>query len=242
MDQKELRTITQMVGANMRRTREERAKVLHDVASAAREMGLTWDASAVSRIETGKRDLSLEEFLALPLIMTLALNETVTMVDLMMSGEADELLYLKNFNREIGIIDVLPMLAEPFVVMGEHDMQLEGGTLSEVVRHFLDRDKRKIQKQRQPAEDPDSLRELRDLADELGARPGEVMDAIKTLWGEYSITLSSVRERKLLESGEDLSNPNRVRTLRGHLTRQLTAELRGYFATRKHSDRPTGGD
>src|SRR5215217_2388487 len=105
MEQEETRTVTQIVGANMRRIREERSKVLHDVASAARELGLTWDASAVSRIETGKRDLTLEEFLAVPLIMTVALNDTVTMADLLKTDE----IFLKNLNRSIGIIEVVLM-------------------------------------------------------------------------------------------------------------------------------------
>jgi hypothetical protein len=68
------------------------------------------------------------------------------------------------------------------------------------------------------------------------------MQAIRTLWGESHLTISDVRERKLLESDEDLSNPYRIRTLHGHLTRQLMAELRDYFETKKHTDRSTGDE
>ena len=34
-----------------------------------------------------------------------------------------------------------------------------------------------------------------------------------------------------MKSGADLSSPTSVRTMRGHLTRQLMAELRDYFAS-----------
>ena len=110
MEREETRTITQIVGANMRRIRESRAKVLHDVATAARDLGLTWDPSAVSSIETGKRDLTLEEFLALPLVMTLALNEIVTLADLLEADVEDELL-LSSFGRFTSLYYVRPMLA-----------------------------------------------------------------------------------------------------------------------------------
>jgi hypothetical protein len=235
------RTITQVIGANMRRIRESRAKVLHDVSTAARDLGLTWDASAVSRIETGKRGLDLEEFVALPIVMTLALNEPVTMADLL-DLDADEATNLKNFDRRIGVVHVFPLLAEPwFIVFGGHDMELEGEALSQVVRKSLDAEKVRAQVAREPDEERGIYRELQAVADELGVKVGELIKACKVLWGEYTISPTDEREKRLLNSGADLSNPTSVRTLRGHITRQLMTELRDYFGGRQRDEEPSNG-
>lgn len=232
MERETTRTVAQVVGQNMRRLRESQAKVLHDVASAARDLGLTWDASAVSRIETARRDLTLEEFLALPMVMTLALNDPVTLGDLL-EVDAEQAIWLKNFGREITIVELLLSLAEPFILFGDHKIRLEGGTPSEVVRDGLDREKRAVQVAREPAEERGNYREMQALAESLGVRVTELMDACSALWGENAMRPSDERERRLLESGADLSNPATVRTLRGHLTRQLMTELRDYFANKE---------
>jgi hypothetical protein len=44
------------------------------------------------------------------------------------------------------------------------------------------------------------------------------------------------RERRLLESAEDLTNPNHVKTVRGNITRQLMRELRDEIAAMKEND------
>jgi hypothetical protein len=144
----------------------DRPALFGELPEGGRRVLPGWDASAVSRIETGRRGLDLEEFLALPIVLTLALNEPVTLTDLL-DVDVDEALNLKNLNRKIMIHDVTLPLAEPFIVRGEHDVRLEGGTPTEVLRRFLDREKRRIQKEREPAEERSGLRELHDLADEL---------------------------------------------------------------------------
>jgi hypothetical protein len=223
------RTVAQVVGQNMRRLRESRAKVLHDVASAARDLGLTWDASAVSRIETGRRDLTLDEFLALPLVMTLALNDTVTMVDLL-QVDIDRDVFVKSFERTPSILNVLAMLAEPYVAFVKPQYADKPG---ESARPYLEAAKVSAQVAREPAEERSSYREMQALADEFDVRVKEVMAACSALWGEHTLSPSGERERRLRNSGADLSNPASVRTLRGHITRQLTAELRDHFATKE---------
>ena len=226
MGREETRTITQVIGANMRRLREDRAVVLRDVANAARDLGLSWDASAVSRIETGRRELSLEEFLALPLVMTLALDETVTMVDLLqVDAEEDHL--LRSFGRNASTVYVTPMLAEPFLAF--RGKSKVGEIASGIVREWLDEEKRKAQIAREPDEERSAARDMQSVADEFGVSLSSVFEAYNELWDAAS--LGSERERRLLESGANLSNPTSVRTLRGHLTRQLMAELRDYFAS-----------
>jgi hypothetical protein len=234
-----MRTTTQVIGANMRRIRESHAKVLHDFATAARDLGLTWDASAVSRIETGRRGLDLEEFLALPYVMTLALNKTVSLVDLLHMDWEEEGAHLTNYGMTTHLLPVLAMLAEPWIDFVKPEYLRTAG---ETIRKHLEEEKRRAQAAREPDEERHGLRELEAVADELGVKRQELWKAYQELWGEFSTSLAREREKRLLESGADLSKPTSVRTLRGHYTRQLMTELRDYFATRKHSDRPTGGD
>ncbi len=221
-------TVAELVGRNMRRVREAHAKVLLDVANAARDRGLTWDASAVSRIETGRRALTLDEFVALPLVMTLAVNEVITMVDLLAGPAYDA---MDNFGRPLFLLDVHMLLAEPH--MSRH--RWSGWTkLSGWVAEKLEKDKREVQAQREPDEDdPHSYDWYRETSVELGAEGVSLLTAMRELWDR---TFKGERERRLVESGEDLSNPTRVRTLRGHLTRQMKAELREYFAAKKETN------
>ncbi len=59
----------------MRALRAEHHCTADDVAEAARRFGLRWQRSTVASIETGKRGLSAEELLMLPIVMTQALSE-----------------------------------------------------------------------------------------------------------------------------------------------------------------------
>ncbi len=233
-EREETRTVAQVVGRSMRRVRESRGKVLHDVASAARDLGLSWDASAVSRIETGRRDLTLEEFLALPDVLTLTLNEEVNFTDLLVLDREDEPL-LSSFGRTTSMVWVMPMLAQPYVAIWEARSKVTA-RINAAVHDRLEEEKRRAQLSREPAEP--SYEEFRAAAKELEVRPKDLMDAVQDLaaqgrWHERALVIHDERERRLLESGEDLSNPTRVRTLRGHITRQLMAELRDYFASRE---------
>ena len=187
--------------------------MLRDVADAGLDLGLGWDPSAVSRIETGRRDLTLEEFVALPLVLTLALDEVVTLGDLLEDDEATT-------------AELLPLLGEPYMTL----YKVPGWTLArDYVRDELDRWKRHLQAKREPDE-VESLEELKRVAAELDVTVGAVFDAMRELW-DYQ-TLRSERERRLVEAGEDLSNPAHIRTIRGHITRQMMQELRDYFAAK----------
>lgn len=236
MSQEELRNVAQVIGQNMRRIRDGRAVVLADVASAARDLGMTWDSSMVSRIETGRRELTLEEFLALPLVMTLALNEPVTLWDLL-GAEDFGGIELRSFNRKVSPSVVLPVLAQPFLklIEAEEHLQLGGGTISDVVAKSLDDAKRRAQARREPAEEREAHREIQELADELEVKVNDILAAMNELWGRGSVSLSHERERRLVKSGADLSRPASVRTMRGHITRQLMTELREWIELGEHN-------
>ncbi|MEV0616219.1 hypothetical protein AB0I81_23090 [Nonomuraea sp. NPDC050404] len=186
----------------MRSLREARAVVLADVARAARAVGLSWDASAVSRIETGARQLTLDEFLTLPRIMTAALCEPTTLVTLLADGTGS-------------LSETWALLAEP-------------GVAHLAVEAIPDLARKAVECSKRAAETQGGDTDLYDRAAELGVTPEALSDAMTELWDVRS--LRAERERRLRESDTDLSQPTRARTARGHLTRQLMAELRHHLA------------
>lgn len=142
---------------------------------------------------------------------------------------------LKSFDRRTWILPILEMLAEPFMVFAQLETRFgdDGKTITDLVKAGLNQEKREIYVARAPEEDRRSFENLRQLAKDLGVRPGDVMDAASALWGKYVLFPEAEAERRLLNSDIDLSNPNSVRTMRGHITRQVMRELADYFAAKR---------
>lgn len=220
-----------LLGRGMRRVRIREGKVLADVAAAAQELGIPWDAAAVSRIETGKRSLSLDEYLMLPRVLSLTLGRPVVLGELLVPvAEADEeadLLVSTTDHRERLFVNLIAPTAHAWMVAAGRS-RVTAAALSEEVSADLDDDTRRTLLARSPVDGGTTLEGLRELAGNLGVTPYDVLGAAGELWG--AVTLEQERERRLLASGEDLSNPTRLRTVRGHLTRTLTQELREHFA------------
>lgn len=68
----ELPSLSQAIGRRMRELRDEHGRTAGEVAEAAQEWGLRWQRSTVASIETGKRGLSAEELVVLPVILSTA--------------------------------------------------------------------------------------------------------------------------------------------------------------------------
>lgn len=66
---------------NMRRIRRERGVLQEDVAMAARWVGVMWSSTTVAQIESGTRQLSLDEFLLLPLILRCKVSDLLAVED-----------------------------------------------------------------------------------------------------------------------------------------------------------------
>lgn len=66
---------------NMRRIRRERGVLQEDVAMAARWVGVMWSSTTVAQIESGTRQLSLDEFLLLPLILRCKISDLIAVAD-----------------------------------------------------------------------------------------------------------------------------------------------------------------
>jgi len=68
---KQAKSISASVGENLREWREEAGLTQNEVAKTAGELGFEWRQSTVAAIESGRRELSLGEFIALPFIVNL---------------------------------------------------------------------------------------------------------------------------------------------------------------------------
>src|SRR5207249_4883529 len=76
------KTLTQAIGEGIRELREPTGLRQEDVASRARgRFGLQWTQATVASIETGKRQLTVEELILLPLLMTCELGDLLPKVD-----------------------------------------------------------------------------------------------------------------------------------------------------------------
>jgi transcriptional regulator with XRE-family HTH domain len=216
----EMPTVAQIIARNMRRIRETRGKTQLDVADAARAIGPAWTTTVVSRIEGGRRDLTLEEFLALPLVLTLALNQSVTLVDLL--STVDEHPYVSSYGRRGHITDVQALLAEPGV------LALRISMIPDHVRDTLDRGRRQAQiAQALNGDGPPAGTEA--IAAKLGITLPELAKACEALWDQP--TIEAECEHRLLTSGVDLSNAPKTRLLAEHITRQLMTELNEHLHT-----------
>ena len=74
------------LGERLRELREKLGLPQDDVASWARRTGLRWTRTTVTAIETGRRDVALEEFLLLPYVLSHGeanSSGTLTLADLL---------------------------------------------------------------------------------------------------------------------------------------------------------------
>jgi transcriptional regulator with XRE-family HTH domain len=225
-----------LIRARMRQIREEHGKTGDDVAQVGRALGAPWDFTTISGIETGKRRLTIDELLFLPTVLSIACDDTILLSDLLPYEPGPE-------TRELA--DALITLAEPWFKAGDpaHWPGVRDG-----VRELIDIEKEVVAERRAASLPIEEYRQLADkygvpsgelmttplaeyqvLADEYGVSSDEVWDAVHGLvesgtWVHHS--LRAERERRLDESGEDLTDARRVRALRAWATKRMKQELR----------------
>jgi hypothetical protein len=201
-----------VIRVRMREIREGHARTLEDVALAARELGIPWDISFVSRTEHGHRQLTLTEFLNLDTIMSVACDDVVLFSDLL-PCEADDPETLSLLE------DIVAKLATPWAAVADpHDETLVRAAATKLLTIRMG----VLDEQRETPRD-----EIRRLAGEFGVSMRRVNDAIvalneRGLWEHQN--LRSERERRLTH--EDLSDPTRTKGLRVRATVQLKREIR----------------
>jgi len=79
--------VRDLLAANLKRLRLEGSATPDDVARAARSHGLEWTASWVGSVERGQKQLTAEQLVALPFVLTDVLGHRVSLADLLHTDE-----------------------------------------------------------------------------------------------------------------------------------------------------------
>lgn len=222
MTQAKATPISALVGGSLRSWRKEEGLTQDEVARAARQIGVDWTRATVAAIETGRRDVSLGEFLALPFIVNRLTDggsttsrrrlvgfvarqkgtRDVALTDDCWLFDASNLTQLVNGGR-VGTQDVAAGAVKP-----------RPGVRREIasrVESALDAEQK--------------------AARSLGVTAMEVRLASYTLWGR---SLTDEREERVGRKHLEDSSPPSLQAHRGHLTRELLKELERVIGKPRH--------
>jgi transcriptional regulator with XRE-family HTH domain len=192
-------SLSETLGAALRRCREERDLTQDEVSRRVRERfpGLRWGRPTVSLIESGDRELTLTEVVALLDVLGTDLTELL--------GDAEE-------------VELAHDVSGGMAVRGRDLVSgLVKGPMPKIVQvHFSSRI-------------PEELEVARDLgemdykaATRLGVEPPEVAAAARRLYGR---SLTEEREARLERRGPATMTPAQRRAILGHVSRELYVEL-----------------
>lgn len=219
------------LGSRVRALRDEHGVTADTLAAHARRLGLNWQRSTVGTIETGRRRLSGDELLLLPLLLSMALPVTVSLRDLL--------------DIDIALTPDLVMTPTGFQQLLDEKTSLYGGyrlTTGSAGRNASDlttsgaEDWRLIEQlwpdvNRGARLDLARMRAVQRAAGgeaeqkaarALARRPLEVSAVAHRLWGHG---LTEERDRRIRLAGHEDDRPAAVRVRRGHVTRLLVEEL-----------------
>jgi hypothetical protein len=214
------RPLREVLAAGMKEARQRQGLRQEDAAARARAYGLaTWIRGTVAQAEVGARRLGLEEVLVLALAYETSLAELI-------AGDDDQLVELTPEAR-LSAGSLRAMLSGDRAVprdlstkavdisarRGAHgrfpDVLAEAGRFG-IGEHIL--------LEHSLAEVSDTERYA---ARKLGTTSERISEAALRRWGR---TLAQERDRRLGERADDAS-PRSRQALRGHITRELMAEL-----------------
>jgi hypothetical protein len=223
-------TLAVAVGRRMRSLRDEHDVTADTLAMHARSIGLGWQRSTVATIETGKRRLTGEELLLLPLLLSMALPVVIGLRDLL--------------DTEMALTEELSMTPTGFQQLLDADTQVWGGYK---LRSAGPADRKPSTEVWARIEElwPDvhgasrlNLERLRAVelaaggeteqkaARTLGCTALEVSALSHRLWGHG---LAAERERRLALVDEPTASVAVMRVRRGHITRMLVDELAAHL-------------
>lgn len=226
----------EVVGEGVRRAREAAGARQDDVARAARRYGLTWSRSKVAALERGAKPVSIEELALLTLVLSDVCSRPVTVPELIDPGALVHLAGTLHIGGE-GLARVLagrPLDTGP---MTTSQIQAVASEVLRGIRHGQERARELLLDE--PTLDPGGEAEEK-AARRLGETPGIVTELSIARWGR---TLTEERDRIVAER-DDAPSPDRLRALRGQVTRRLVADLaeeiahREAVASRLRSDAP----
>lgn len=202
-------TVGQVIGENLRRLRTERGLTQDELG---RLLGPypEWGRSHVAAIEAGNR-----ESIELDTVVALAAALDVSVLDLLAGDGPVRLTSRATFTRA-GFREVLSKPRRRWTESVALDGKAAGA--------FLDL----LPGERTPADLGAPFQADAEVAQRLGIDPGAVMSAAFVLWGS---TLHQERDRRISVMGDMPAGERRVR--RGHITRQLTVEIRSQLGIAK---------
>lgn len=193
-----------MVGARLRYHREGHTgpRLTQDeVAAAAQRLGFPWGRSTVAAIEAGDREISAEELLALPFILSEAVAQFPGFTA---AGMPLSALALPGKTARLALSEHLELThtqAQRYLERGDpaYRVKTAGDAVTEADRKAARR---------------------------LGVEVDVLLSAAYTLWDR---SLPAERDRRVSgRSGPD-ATARTVQALRGHVTRELLGELADYL-------------
>jgi hypothetical protein len=222
--------LDRIVGRRLRYLRERRKLRQEDVAALARRFGLGWTRATVAGIETGRRQLAIGEFLLLPYLL-----------DSKTPGEQDPSREKGLVNPQVGLIDFVPQAGwialtpstrVPARALRQAVRRGTGQVVSTRRRKFPDV-MRMMDGVYVDANHPHELivhsfsaeedEAEKKVANRLGLSSGNLSVAAHRLWRR---SMTDERDRRLRQETQGNVSPRRLQALRGHVTRQLIAELK----------------
>lgn len=225
------RGLSRVVGERLKALRQQYGDSAEDVASAARDLGLTWRRATVAQIENGERGLSAEELVLLPLILGLACGLPHSWEELIGDGDDVRLGPEVTVARSV-VVDVLSGRAGELGLGAGID-----APLAERERQALKGFKAALPQLRAwweaawpgmtfaqgSAAQKDAAREAEQkAARKLGVSPLVLSVAAHRTWGRG---LTDERDRRVAEQTSDDASARTVQAVRGHVTRRLLDEV-----------------
>jgi transcriptional regulator with XRE-family HTH domain len=210
--------VARAFGQAIRNIREASGARQDDVARAARAAGLSWTAASVAALETGRRSLAIDEVARLPLMLrrlglalgwedaAITITASPTRVAVTVAGE--------NFNHETGVNRLVGSARVTSHATGKLTVAETGSTQGGDHQSEAVLDEGGVLEQR--------------IARRFKVDVRRVVAAARQRWGR---SISEERDRRT-EGAPAGASKRALQTLRGHVTRELLAELRPDLSTR----------
>lgn len=195
------RPLSVAVGRQVRKFREGAGRSQDEFADAARRAGLDWTRASVASLETGRRGLSVEEFMLLPMALKILTGrDQWRLGDLLPDGW---------IRMPSGLRTTARSLRDLLEGESVEDWEVQAGTAREM-REAATR----LQQQREA---------VRHAARRLEVEPETVSRLADQIWRR---SFNQERDARIVGAGEADMSPRRIQALRGHVTRALINELR----------------
>jgi transcriptional regulator with XRE-family HTH domain len=218
------KTLTQAIGERIRDLREATGLRQEDVASSARgRFGLLWTQATVAAIETGKRQLTVEELILLPLLLTCELGELLPKVDPHAKDEWIALTPQTDVRARVirNVLNGMARDSSPLDIESAVDQRRRKS-----IPTFLTNDQElRLRQLRNEAASDAAIK----AAQRLRITPLEIAEVARGLWRR---SITEERDARIAEriQGEE---PRTVQALRGHVTRALLDELRAILKSKR---------